>query len=488
MRAVATILSFALLVAALPSSSKGGLSIPLRTRSWEKLSNEQRIAWIKAQDRILKSKYGKGSHSKRASSSSVPLTDQLGDVAYYATVNIGTPPQPFNTILDTGSSDLWVIYNQCIIGCDDFPTRYDPTKSSTFKNSSLAFTVPYGGGTVSGTQGAETVTMANFTVNNQAFGVVDTLTPGVIFGPQVSGLMGLAWTQLATTGSSPWWSTLTSQNAFSQPLFAFNLARLDNDPNAGTTGPGGTVDLGFLDSNIYTGSITYYNLISETYWLITLNAIVVNGKSTSVSGPAAIDSGTTFIAGPTAAVAQVYSTFSQAQLGTGDLAGHYVYPCASAPTVSLTFGTETYAINLVDFSRPIDTTGQTCFGAISPIDSAGQTAEWIVGDTFMKSYYTVFRSNPSSVGFAQLKNSSGGGGSTASGIPTFSNVLPTDTFLPPLVSSVLKKVTSTLGGVLPTSTSTSRSSGAPLSSTSTFGILGMLASVACSIIIGVLLV
>ncbi|KAF9512872.1 hypothetical protein BS47DRAFT_1393754 [Hydnum rufescens UP504] len=397
MRAIAAILGFALLAAALPSPSKGGLSIPLRTRSWKNLNDEERIAWIKAQDLRLKNKYGEGPHSKRASSSSVPLTDQLGDVAYYGTVNIGTPPQPFNIILDTGSSDLWVIHSLCTTGCDDFPTRYDPTKSSTYEDSSLAFEVPYGGGTVSGTQGTETVEMGGFTVIHQPFGVVDTLTSGVIFGPEPSGLMGLAWTQLATTGASPWWYVLASQNIFSQPLFAFNLARLDNDPNAGRTGPGGTLDLGFLDSKIYTGTITYYNLISETYWLITLGAVVINGKSTSVTGPAAIDSGTTLIYGPTAAVAQVYSTFPQAQPGTGDLTGHYVYPCASAPTVSFTFGTLTYPINLADFSLPVDTTGTNVFRR------AGRTVEWIVGDTFMKNYYTVFRSSPASVGFAELK-------------------------------------------------------------------------------------
>ena len=65
---------------------------------------------------------------------------------------------------------------------------------------------------------------------------------------------------------------------------------LDNDPNAGNTGPGGSLDLGyaavlklgkdgvlmilffsFLDSSIYTGTIVYYNLISKSYWLITLD-------------------------------------------------------------------------------------------------------------------------------------------------------------------------------------------------------------------------
>lgn len=99
MRTVTTVLGFALLAAALPSPSNGGISIPLTTRSWKNLSNEERLAWIQKQDLLLKNKYEKGRPSKRASSSVVPLTDQLGDVAYYGTVDIGTPRKSYGTLI-----------------------------------------------------------------------------------------------------------------------------------------------------------------------------------------------------------------------------------------------------------------------------------------------------------------------------------------------------------------------------------------------------
>ena len=47
--------------------------------------------------------------------------------------------------------------------------------------------------------------------------------------------------------------------------------------------------------------------------------------------------------------------------------------------------------------------GSSCVGGFFALDTSGTSAPaWIVGDTFLKNVYSVFRANPASVGFATL--------------------------------------------------------------------------------------
>lgn len=47
----------------------------------------------------------------------------------------------------------------------------------------------------------------------------------------------------------------------------------------------------------------------------------------------------------------------------------------------------------------------TCVGGFFALDTSGTSAPpWIVGDTFLKNVYSVFRASPAAVGFAQLSS------------------------------------------------------------------------------------
>lgn len=101
----------------------------------------------------------------------------------------------------------------------------------------------------------------------------------------------------------------------------------------------------------------------------------------------------------------------------------------------MAFGGNTWTVNSADFQLEQVTSSQ-CLGAFFELpDSANTiTPPWIVGDTFLKNVYTVFRYNPPSVGFANLS-------SVATGMDGDLNLaVPTPTF-----GSVAAAVTATDG-------------------------------------------
>lgn len=147
------------------------------------------------------------------------------------------------------------------------------------------------------------------------------------------------------------------------------------------------------------------------------STIAVSSGSDSVLG--AIDTGTTLIGAPPAFVAQYYAGIDGATAGTGEWDGFYLYPCSTAVnfTLSFTGGARSWPVSDDDFRlQQVDDT--FCAGALFDIDTGGAgsaTPSWIVGDTFLKNVYSVFRASPASVGFATLASSGDAAGSEVLG-------------------------------------------------------------------------
>ncbi|PFH52096.1 hypothetical protein AMATHDRAFT_46668 [Amanita thiersii Skay4041] len=94
------------------------------------------------------------------------------------------------------------------------------------------------------------------------------------------------------------------------------------------------------------------------------------------------------------------------------------------------------------------------------IEAGSGNPSWVVGDTFLKNVYSVFRSNPPSIGFAQLSQMAGGSGAGSPPTTNGSSVL-TSTPTTPVRSTSTLTVSST-----PTNATGSNSGAKPSSSAS----------------------
>lgn len=434
------------LAAPQPQPSPDTIHVPLLRR------NPHNVEDLPKALAALKGKYGIGSTTKKraGNSASIPITDEQNDSSYSGEITIGTPPQTFQVILDTGSADLWVVTTSCT-ACTSDMTTFDPSKSSTYKVSNSQLTITYGSGSVKGTAAQDSVGFGGFSVPGQVFMSATTVVDNLL-APGVSGIIGLGFQPISSLQTSPFWETLYNSNMLAEPLFGFYLERWVTSSTVITDAPGGSLTLGGTNTSLYTGNIEYIDMPSgstPSYWFQQVSTITVQGKTLQISssqGLAAIDTGTTLIGAPTSIVSDIWAAVSGAEALSGQYAGMYAFPCTTSVTVSISFGGTDWPMssddmNLGEFGTNSAGTPM-CVGGIFDIGSTVGTGSgvpsWVVGDTFLKNVYTVFRANPASVGFAALASGldtspSGSSGANPASI-TGTNGLP---FPTPTTSSAL---------------------------------------------------
>lgn len=90
----------------------------------------------------------------------VALKDFM-NAQYFGEIGLGTPPQPFTVVFDTGSANLWVPSAHCKgfnIACL-LHRRYASAKSSTYKRAGEPFSIKYGSGSMSGFTSIDTLSI-----------------------------------------------------------------------------------------------------------------------------------------------------------------------------------------------------------------------------------------------------------------------------------------------------------------------------------------
>ncbi|RYC61444.1 hypothetical protein CHU98_g4771 [Xylaria longipes] len=365
---------------------------------------------------------------KRAGTYSQELNNNLTGGGYYAEVALGTPPQPVTLILDTGSSDVWVldtnadlcqsrslqsIYGTCL-------ATYEPTDSSTYKVVDQdAFSIQYlDGSGAGGDYIKDTLHIAGTSIEALQVGLAENSTIN-------SGLLGIGFNaNVAADIPYPNIVDLFVQ----QDLIAIRAYSLYlDDLNAET----GTVLFGGIDTKKFIGQLKSVDILpdaqsrSKTYssFTVALESLKVNSSSSNSVGselitaetPVILDSGTTLTYLPSPIARKVFRTFDAVDdsLGTGIVfVSCSLLSSEKDTTIDFQFGDRNGPVVRVPIDELVldNVKGYINLGLELPdlpfddpcsFGIQSLSGIYLLGDTFLRSAYVVYDLTNKKIGLAQ---------------------------------------------------------------------------------------
>lgn len=319
----------------------------------------------------------------------IVIHDFLG-VQFYGPISIGTPPQEFQVIYDTGSSNLWVPAHNCSLSCLMKP-RFQPDKSSTVKPDGRVFNIQYGSGPVSGFMESDQVTFGGYVAPQIFAGITDAMGIGMAYWlGKWDGICGMAWPSIAIYKTTPPMFAVKQANPQFANKFAFYFPTHAPDE--------GDLVIGGYDTSHFTGTLVRAPLLSQSYWVVSMTSATIGDTKLSGAVGAIVDSGTSLIVVPS----QLINTIAEAIGAKSMAANQYTVDCArvpTLPTITLSIAGAQWELRGQDYI--INENNETCLMGFMGMDiNTSVGPAWILGSVFMKRVYSVFDADDSAVYFA----------------------------------------------------------------------------------------
>ncbi|RYP45628.1 hypothetical protein DL768_008065 [Monosporascus sp. mg162] len=356
------------------------------------------------------------------------LHNNLTGGGYYAEVSVGTPPQTVRLVVDTGSSDVWVLDSNADLctsrrmqevyggGCI---ATFDPSESSTYTALSDApFQIAYlDGSGANGTYFEDHINISGTEIESLQMGLAEEATIN-------SGLLGIGYsTNVAATDPYPTIIDLLER----QGLIALRAYSLWLNAY---TADMGTILFGGVDTEKFVGELIAVPILPDSRtgdyyaFAVALSSLVLNYTDGSTDPiiqqpvPVILDSGTTLTYLPTPITDNIYSA-----LGAVDdtrYTGLVYIDCAylrneSGLTFDFQFGGPSGPLVRVPVNEVVlDNVQQYVEMGLSDLPDMpfaddvcsfgihpGDQDIYLLGDTFLRSAYVVYDLENHQVAMAQ---------------------------------------------------------------------------------------
>ncbi|CAI7677265.1 aspartic endopeptidase Pep2 [Penicillium manginii] len=323
------------------------------------------------------------------------LVDNFLNAQYFSEIEIGTPPQTFKVVLDTGSSNLWVPSSECSSIACFLHSKYDSSSSSTYKKNGTEFAIKYGSGSLSGFVSQDTLKIGDLKVEKQDFAEA-TEEPGLAFAfGRFDGILGLGYDTISVNKMVPPVYNMLNQGLLDEPVFAFYLG------DANKEGDNSEATFGGVDKDHYTGELIKIPLRRKAYWEVDLDAITFGDSTAELDNTGVIlDTGTSLIALPSTLAELLNKEIGAKKSFTGQ----YTVECSardSLPELTFTLSGHNFTIGPYDYILEVQGSCISSFMGMDFPEPMGPLA--ILGDSFLRQWYSVYDLGNNAVGLAKSK-------------------------------------------------------------------------------------
>eukprot|EP00391_Amoebophrya_sp_Ameob2_P008176 CAMPEP_0178992674 /NCGR_PEP_ID=MMETSP0795-20121207/6251_1 /TAXON_ID=88552 /ORGANISM="Amoebophrya sp., Strain Ameob2" /LENGTH=646 /DNA_ID=CAMNT_0020684593 /DNA_START=349 /DNA_END=2290 /DNA_ORIENTATION=- len=337
------------------------------------------------------------------------------NMLFYGDISIGTPPQNFTVVFDTGSNDLWVPGKLCPDQCCKKHRQFRPRESASFTSTGTQQDLFYGTGAVRAQWGVDRVKIGDLVVPWQGVGVTLRETDFPFLGSPMDGILGLGLNMKGfnrtTDFHRPILDNMIDKKLIEHNQYGFYFSGNPEKPGYMTVGK---VDLEKILPK--SGPMKWSPITMHGRWTIDMVDVKAHGSEFGFCPKkgctALIDTGTSLITAPQKNLADIISV-----MGIEDDCNGFdnlkpltfIFKDHEGRPYELDLQPKDYMMEEMDHRTK---KRKSCAVGIMPSEmqfgheehqQEGKPA-WILGDVFIRAFFTVFDRDGLRVGFSKANH------------------------------------------------------------------------------------
>merc|ERR1719321_2356920 len=311
--------------------------------------------------------------------------------AYWGNIQMGTPPQDFKVIFDTGSGNLILPSKECnMAGCNPHK-KYSPSDSSSAKTVTNeqgegSTQISFGTGQIEGNYVEDQFCVGGSLCSKVRFIAATDESTEPFQEVPFDGIMGMGFNDLSMGKGFNIVDDLNDSGQLPQGQFSFYL----------TDDSSSEITFGGYKPESLASDIVWAPVTIQSYWQVKVEDITFNNKPTGLcdgSCQVAVDTGTSMLAGPSDLVDKLSS-----QIGASSDCSNF----AMLPKLGFKIGDKVLNLDPEDY---MDKGNGNCDFSLMALDVPPPKGPlFIFGDPFLRRFVTIYDKSGPRVGFAVAKH------------------------------------------------------------------------------------